>query len=278
MKLFALGLLLALFPVLMHAQRSDESVRVKVHKSQEGHTLQIEEDVPAGDAQDLEQLMNKYGMSDELKELKPGEEVEIVIRRKQGGEEVNDVTIELDRKPTTPAPTATATAPTVVRVEPKPAFLGVHYEMNFGSTVGSHITKVEPGTPAGYARIVDLRARLIAAGGHVIAPCPHDAECPLATPDWCHFSQRLQRSRAHKHLKAAELSYEDEKFSYIALSRKAQDLPAARIIGHPAHSKVLQIPVCSSAGVAKTLQIVKSDPQFKALRKLGWGDPIGEEA
>ena len=148
MKLFALGLLLALFPVLMHAQRSDESVRVKVHKSQEGHTLQIEEDVPAGDAQDLEQLMNKYGMSDELKELKPGEEVEIVIRRKQGGEEVNDVTIELDRKPTTPAPTATATAPTVVRVEPKPAFLGVHYEMNFGSTVGSHITKVEPGTPA----------------------------------------------------------------------------------------------------------------------------------
>ncbi len=144
MKLFSLCLLLGIFPSLAQAQRSDESVRVKVQKTQEGHTLQIEDDVPVGDAQNLEQLMNKYGMSDELKELKPGEEVEIVIRRKQGGEESNDVTIEMDRKPTTPVTVATPP----LRVEPKPAFLGVHYEMNFGSTVGSHITKVEPGTPA----------------------------------------------------------------------------------------------------------------------------------
>ncbi len=47
-----------------------------------------------------------------------------------------------------------------------------------------------PAHPAGYARIIELRARLIAAGAHVIAPCPHDTKCPLTTPDWCHFSQR----------------------------------------------------------------------------------------
>jgi len=59
---------------------------------------------------------------------------------------------------------------------------------------------VEPGTPAGYQRIVALRAQLIDAGAHVAAPCPHDRNCPLASPDWCHFTQRLPRSRAHKEI------------------------------------------------------------------------------
>ena len=79
---------------------------------------------------------------------------------------------------------------------------------------------VEPGTPAGYARIIALRERLIAAGAHVAAPCPHDGKCPLAAPDWCHFTQRLQRSRAHKQVKGAELPFEDEKFAYVALTRE----------------------------------------------------------
>src|ERR1700694_1740361 len=43
---------------------------------------------------------------------------------------------------------------------------------------------VEPGTPAGYGRVIALRAQLIASGAHVAAPCPHDGECPLTAPDW----------------------------------------------------------------------------------------------
>src|SRR5476651_1289489 len=38
---------------------------------------------------------------------------------------------------------------------------------------------VEPGTPAGYARVIALRGQLIASGAHVAAPCPHDGQCPL---------------------------------------------------------------------------------------------------
>ena len=88
---------------------------------------------------------------------------------------------------------------------------------------------VEPGTPAGYARIIALRAQLIAQGAHVLAPCPHDKACPLVAPDWCHFAQRLPRSRDHMLMKDADVPFEDEKFSYVALSRvPAEDTRLAR--------------------------------------------------
>ncbi len=50
---------------------------------------------------------------------------------------------------------------------------------------------VEPGTPAGWQRIVDARRALIAQGAHIAAPCAHQLECPLAAPDWCHFRAAL---------------------------------------------------------------------------------------
>jgi ribosomal protein RSM22 (predicted rRNA methylase) len=44
---------------------------------------------------------------------------------------------------------------------------------------------VEPGTPAGYARIIALRTQLIASGAHVAAPCPHDGKCHRVTGGGC---------------------------------------------------------------------------------------------
>jgi ribosomal protein RSM22 (predicted rRNA methylase) len=84
---------------------------------------------------------------------------------------------------------------------------------------------VEPGTPAGHRRILAARARLLAAGYAVVAPCPHQIGCPLDVPgDWCHFGARLQRSALHRQAKGAELSYEDEKFSYVAAARHSGQL------------------------------------------------------
>ncbi|MER8438039.1 small ribosomal subunit Rsm22 family protein, partial [Mesorhizobium sp. M1393] len=57
---------------------------------------------------------------------------------------------------------------------------------------------VEPGTPAGWQRILSVRRQLVEAGAHVLAPCPHQAPCPLVPPDWCHFSRRVARSRLHR--------------------------------------------------------------------------------
>ncbi len=140
---------------------------------------------------------------------------------------------------------------------------------------------VEPGSPAGYAHIIALRDRMIAKGAHVIAPCPHDAACPLIAPDWCHFTQRLQRSRAHKHLKAAELPYEDEKFSYVVLSRTVPAQRPARVLAQPLVTKIaVTAKICAPDGV-KTANIPHRDKTaYKRAKKWTWGDAIfsGNEA
>jgi ribosomal protein RSM22 (predicted rRNA methylase) len=134
---------------------------------------------------------------------------------------------------------------------------------------------VEPGTPAGYARIIDLRARLIAKGAHVIAPCPHDAACPLTKPDWCHFTQRLQRSRAHKHLKAADLPYEDEKFSYVALSRTPPAQRPVRMLAQPLVTKIaVTAKICTPDGIEATSIPHRDKAAYKRAKKWDWGDAV----
>jgi len=137
---------------------------------------------------------------------------------------------------------------------------------------------VEPGTPAGYARIIALRSQLIAAGAHVAAPCPHDEECPLAAPDWCHFNRRLQRSRAHKHLKAAELPFEDERFSYVALTRTKSTMSFARILARPIAGKAaITARICTDHGVENAIAPRRDRAAYRRFRKLDWGDAIFAE-
>jgi ribosomal protein RSM22 (predicted rRNA methylase) len=137
---------------------------------------------------------------------------------------------------------------------------------------------VEPGTPAGYSRILGVRAQLIAAGGHVMAPCPHDAPCPLLAPDWCHFTQRLPRSQAHRQVKGAELPFEDEKFAYVALARAPVPRPAARVLTQPVLTKVeVTVKLCTRKGlvIAKVPRRAKAD--YAAARRWRWGDAVEME-
>jgi ribosomal protein RSM22 (predicted rRNA methylase) len=134
---------------------------------------------------------------------------------------------------------------------------------------------VEPGTPAGYARIIALRAQLIALGAHVAAPCPHDDKCPLQAPDWCHFTQRLQRSRAHKQVKGAELPFEDERFSYVALTRAAVAQHPSRVLAQPAVSKVeITAKLCTPEGLALTKAPRRAKADYAAARRWRWGDAV----
>ena len=132
---------------------------------------------------------------------------------------------------------------------------------------------IEPGTPAGYARIIALREQLIARGAHVAVPCPHDGKCPLDAPDWCHFAQRLPRLRAHIQIKRAELPFEDEKFSYVALTRTPLLQRFARVLAPPAVSKVeVTAKLCTLDG----LEIAKVPHRDKAAyayaRRWRWGE------
>ena len=138
---------------------------------------------------------------------------------------------------------------------------------------------VEPGTPAGYARILGLRAHLIAAGAHVAAPCPHDGKCPLTAPDWCHFTQRLPRSQAHRQIKGAELAYEDERFAYVALTRAPPAQRPARVLAQPEVSKVeVTAKLCTPAGLAITKVPRRAKAGFARARRWRWGDAVMEES
>jgi len=90
---------------------------------------------------------------------------------------------------------------------------------------------IEPGTPDGFARIRKARAALIEAGAHVVAPCTHDNVCPMNGADWCHFSQRLARSRDHMFLKEARVPFEDERYSYVVATREKVAAGARRWVG-----------------------------------------------
>ena len=135
---------------------------------------------------------------------------------------------------------------------------------------------VEPGTPAGYARIIALRRQLIAAGAHVAAPCPHDGACPLVAPDWCHFAQRLQRSRAHKQVKGAEVPFEDEKFAYVALTRAPVGQRPSRVLAQPTVGKVaVNAKLCTPVGLEMTDVPRRDKVAYAEARRWRWGDAVG---
>ncbi len=139
------------------------------------------------------------------------------------------------------------------------------------------VVVAEPGTPEGYARIIAARDRLIAAGLTVLAPCPHDAACPVTGADWCHFAARVQRTSFHRQVKGGTLPYEDEKFSYVAAARP-DAVPAApaphRVVRHPQIRKgLVLLDLCNGDGTLDRPAVTKRQgPLYRQARDADWGD------
>jgi ribosomal protein RSM22 (predicted rRNA methylase) len=136
---------------------------------------------------------------------------------------------------------------------------------------------VEPGTPAGWRRILSARARLLDAGAFIVAPCPHAHACPLAEPDWCHFAERVERTRLHRTLKQADVPWEDEKFIYLAAARQAALAAGSRVIAPPrTGTGRVTLKLCRPDGVARERLVTRREgAAFKAARRCGWGDVFG---
>ncbi|MEU8823608.1 small ribosomal subunit Rsm22 family protein [Streptomyces sp. NPDC048636] len=137
------------------------------------------------------------------------------------------------------------------------------------------VVLVEPGTPDGFARVRAARDRLTAAGLRVIAPCPHSAACPIAPgEDWCHFAARVSRSSLHRQVKGGSLSYEDEKFSYVAAVRFPAPPATSRVTRHPQIRKgQVLLDLCTAdEGLTRRTVTKRHGPLYRAARDTVWGD------
>ncbi|MFM9441624.1 small ribosomal subunit Rsm22 family protein [Streptomyces acidiscabies] len=145
-----------------------------------------------------------------------------------------------------------------------------------GVSGAAAVVIVEPGTPDGYARIIEARDHLIASGYTIAAPCPHSAACPIVPgTDWCHFSARVSRSSLHRRVKGGSLPYEDEKFAYVAAVRLPVSPATSRVVRRPQIRKgQVLLDLCSADGaLGRTTVTKRHGDLYKAARDAEWGDP-----
>lgn len=133
----------------------------------------------------------------------------------------------------------------------------------------------EPGSVAGHECLLAAREQVLAAGLHVLAPCPHERACPMVgTRDWCHFAVRLPRSPEHRRAKGAALGFEDEKLAYLVALREPAEPAAARVVRHPTVRKgLVQLQLCTREdGLRAEVVSKRQGPRCRAARAAEWGD------
>ncbi len=138
-----------------------------------------------------------------------------------------------------------------------------------------YLVIIEPGTPRGYRAMLQARDALIEKGGAVYAPCPHSRKCPWeGSNEWCHFGVRLERSREHQWAKEGSRGFEDEKFSYVILSKDGVKPFFGRMVKDSLRRKGHTIlTLCTERGI-ELKTVSKKDKEYKKINKLKWGDIV----
>ena len=134
---------------------------------------------------------------------------------------------------------------------------------------------VEPGTPEGFKNIKMIREEAIKRNFNIVSPCTHCKECELSEEDWCSSCVRVQRTKIHKILKSGDVPYEDEKFSYVAISKKLTMQAEGRILRHPIiQNKMIKMKLCTSNGIKEVIITKKHGELYKDAKKKKIGDNL----
>lgn len=140
---------------------------------------------------------------------------------------------------------------------------------------------IEPAKSSrGFNLILRAREQLITRGANIIAPCPHADSCPMSGGErWCHFSQRVERSRFHRIVKKGFRPYEDVKFSYLAVSRQKGSGIKGRLTLQPQmRPGHINLELCAPDGLYQITVPKREKAMFKQVRKLNWGAALAEDA
>lgn len=134
---------------------------------------------------------------------------------------------------------------------------------------------IEPGTPEGFKNIKEIQKIALENGRFIIAPCTTQGVCQLPESDWCHSTVRVERNKIHKILKSADAPYEDEKFSYIAISKENLGTAESRILRHPMiETGKITLKLCTNGNIEEKIITKKEKEKFKQAKKKKCGDTI----
>lgn len=133
-----------------------------------------------------------------------------------------------------------------------------------------YVLLVDTGTPRTYENFMKLKKFVAELGYFVSAPCMSQ-KCGLKN-DYCQFYTRVDRSGLMKLAKNAELPYEDEKYFYLLIDKKAIDYQhkdEQRVIFRPKIAgNFVELKLCTESGVLTKNVTKKEKELFKKAKKI----------
>ena len=130
-----------------------------------------------------------------------------------------------------------------------------------------YLLLIDTGTPKVWKQMMKLKTELEKIGGFIVAPCMSGV-CGLEN-DYCQFYARVERSSVHRIIKEATLSYEDEKYFYLLITKQPHCQNAKfRIIRRPfINSNVTTLMLCGENGVEQKDYTKRNKEEYKKAKK-----------